>query len=162
MDPAIIAAIIGGVCAVLGPIVTLLITRYLDNRDKLTMSTGRKAIISGQWKGKISQVNDRAGAAPITVKFIAKRKKVYGLTLIQYPSDGHKAAYDAEFEFEGGFLYESYLRLDYVSKTRHRIQFGAIVLELSPTGEKLSGKFVGYGAFSKDIISGHVELERAS
>lgn len=162
MDPAIIAAIIGSVFAVLGPIITLLITRYLDNRGNLTISTGRQAIINGQWKGMLKQLDGRSGIAPITVTFVAKRKKVYGSTLIQWPADQHSAAYDAEFDFEGGFLYERYLRIDYVPKKRHRIQFGAMVFELSPTGETLSGKFVGYGAFSKDIVSGYIELERVS
>lgn len=162
MDPAIIAAIIGSIFAVLGPIITLLITRYLDDRDKLTMSTGRQAIISGQWKGTLNQVDGRSGVAPITVNFVAKRKKIYGSTITQWPGGTDRAAYDTEYTFEGGFLYERYLRVDYVSKKRHRIQFGVIVLELSPTGETLSGKFVGYGAFSEDIISGYIELERAS
>ena len=162
MDPAIIAAVIGSVFAVLGPVITLFVTRYLDNRDKLPLSTSRQAIIKGQWQGTIQQIDGHAGTAPITMTFVAKRKKVYGVIRIQYLENRFRPAYDAEHDFEGGFLYERYLRLDYVSKTRRRLQFGAIILELAPSGETLSGKLVGYGAFSKEIVSGYIELKRAS
>ncbi len=42
------------------------------------------------------------------------------------------------------------------------VQFGAALLELKATGRMMVGKFVGYGAFTDDIISGDLDFDRAN
>lgn len=164
MDTTIIAAIIGGVFTVVGPIATFLVTRYIDNRDKQVMSFGRRAVMSGKWSGTTTQEsgNYSSFALPIFLKTVANRKTIKGEFRVQYPEYKNRPAHEDEFSFQGGFLYDRFLQLDYISKTEGRIQFGSAILELSSSGEVLLGKYAGYGAFSKQIVTGSLELKRTA
>lgn len=162
MDTTIIAAIIGGVFTVIGPVATFLVTRYVDNRDKQVMSFGRRAVMTGKWNGKTTQEfgNYSSIALPIALDLVANRKTIKGEFRVQYPEYENKPAHEDEFSFQGGFLYDRFLQIDYISKTEDRIQFGSAILELSPSGEILLGRYAGYGAFSKQIVAGSFELKR--
>lgn len=162
MDATIIAAIIGGVFTVVGPVTTFLVIRYVDNRDKQVMPFGRRAVMTGKWSGTTTQESGdySSFALPITLRAVANRKTIKGEFRVQYPEHENRPAHEEEFSFEGGFLYDRFLQLDYISKTKGRIQFGSAILELSPSGEVLLGRYAGYGAFSKQIIDGSFELSR--
>lgn len=160
MDSTVIAAIIGGAFTIFAPMVTLLITRYVDNYDKQIISYGRRAAISGKWTGTTSQYWNNISNFPVIATIKANRKIITGQFRIQYPNERDKPNNESEFKFRGGFLYDRFFQLNYISKEKNRIQFGSMILELSPSGEVLSGKYTGYGAFSKQIVSGDIELRR--
>ncbi|NEZ57515.1 hypothetical protein DXZ20_17925 [Leptolyngbyaceae cyanobacterium CCMR0081] len=164
MDSTVVAAIIGGVFTVAGSIATVLITRHIENQDKQIMSTGRRALLNGQWRGTGTSYREGGQLLSVSVvaTLVAHRKTVIGHFRVQYPERDGRPAQESEFESRGGMLHDRFLKLDYISKNERRIQFGAIMLELAPSGEVLSGKFVGYGVFSKQIVSGNIELKRAA
>ncbi|MEL6554070.1 MAG: hypothetical protein AAFQ63_11490 [Cyanobacteria bacterium J06621_11] len=163
MDPTIVAAVIGGVCTVVGPVTVFLVTRHVDNRDKNIMPLGRRAVMTGQWHGTTTPESGNYSSIELSVilRAIANRKTIKGEFRVQYPDYENSPAQADEFSFQGGFLHDRFLQLDYISKAEGRIQFGSIILELSPSGEALVGRYVGYGAFSKQVVAGRVELKRS-
>lgn len=161
MDTTIVVAIIGSITTVLSPIITFLFIRYIDNLDKKSISSrDRHTLMASQWQGEIDFGLDDLSSVPIVGNFSATRKTITGQFYVRYPDLPTTSSYKDEFTFQGGFLYERFLRLNYASKNKHRIQFGSIILELSPSGETMSGKFVGYGVFWQQILSGRVDLRR--
>jgi hypothetical protein len=164
MDPTIVAAIIALAGTFGLPIATYIGTRYFDNRDKQVITSGQRAEISGRWEGTTSQENGEYSgiSLPIVLTAVAKGKTVTGKFHVQYPGRADRPAEEDEFTLQGGFLYDRFLQLDYISTNKHRIQFGSIILELSPIGEGLSGRYAGYGALSKQIVSGNIELRRTA
>ena len=156
MNPTIVAAIIGGVFVVISPIVTFLLTRYVDNRDKNVMYPARRAAISGKWTGTMSS-SDKAGNSydvPVTVTFETSRKIVTGECL--YESQHQKSG----FKFKGGFLHDRFFQVNYISKNENRMQFGSAILELRASGDTISGKYTGFGAVREEIVSGNIEIKR--
>lgn len=164
MDDTIIAALIGGVFTVVGPVATFLVIRYVDNRDKQVMPFGRRAIMTGKWSGTtVQEFGDYSSLdLPIVLEAVANRKTIKGEFRVQYPKHENRPAHEDEFSFKGGFLYDRFLQLDYISKAEGRIQFGSAILELSPSGEVLLGRYAGYGAFSKQIVAGYFKLRRTA
>jgi hypothetical protein len=164
MNVTIIAAVIGGVFTVIGPIATFLITRYVDNKDKQVMSFRRRAAMSGKWSGTTTQDSGNYSSHPLPIVFraVATRKTIKGEFCVQYPKRENSPARDDEFTFQGGFFHDRFMQLDYISKNEGRIQFGSAILELSPSAEFMTGRYAGYGAFSKEIVTGNLELRRAA
>ncbi|MBT9317990.1 hypothetical protein [Leptothoe spongobia] len=164
MDPAIIAAIIGGVFTVVGPIATVIVTRYINNREKLTIYSNRRALMTGQWKGTTQQDEGIYANIPIPMLLTAKanRKTIAGEFRLQFPQSANVTDHDAAYSFQGCFLYGNFLQLNYRSKNKRRVEFGVAVLELDPSGETLAGKYAGYGASSKHVVTGHFDIRRTS
>jgi hypothetical protein len=61
----------------------------------------------------------------------------------------------------GGFLHDRFARLQYTSKAKGSVHFGAMILELSPAATELKGRFVAFGAFSQEIVSGPIQLVKS-
>jgi hypothetical protein len=156
MDSTIIAAIIGGAFTLVSSGITFLLARHLDDRNNQVMSSNRQAIMTGTWKGELHQESGSLSTSPVTVTLIAKRRVIRGSIRVQDPNNG-----EAEYKATGGFLYGRFIRLNYDTTDHRRVQFGSIVMELSPDGNKLSGKYTGYGAFSQSIVSGYFEATRS-
>jgi hypothetical protein len=163
MDSTIVVAIIGSATTILSPIATFLGTRYFDNRDKLVMTFGQRAEMTGEWRGTTNQETGEYSSIsfPTVVTVVAKGKIITGKFRLQLPEHGGIPAQEDHFTFQGGFLYDRFLQFDYISTDKRRVQFGSIILELSPYGDGLSGRYAGYGAFSEQIIAGSLELKRA-
>ncbi len=120
--------------------------------------------MSGKWSGTTTQEsgNFSALALPIVLRTVASRKTVKGEFRVQYPRSEDIPARDDEFVCQGGFFHDRFLQLNYLSRNDGRIQFGSAILELSPSGETLQGKYIGYGAFSREIVTGNLQLRRVT
>ena len=58
----------------------------------------------------------------------------------------------------GGLVHNRFLQLNYLSADPTIVQFGSIVSEIDSRGTTMSGKLVGYGAYSEKIVSGKYHL----
>ena len=161
MDASIISAIIAGVVAIIGPIITIFVKKYLDTRSKLSIPAERRQAITGRWKGIVHQViklSDRPVEIPVIVNLVAGRKIVSGRIHIETVWEGEKRK--ADFNASGAFIYGAFLHLSYTPSDSSVMQFGSLVLQLDPTGTVLEGRFAGYGQISKAIVGGTIRLEK--
>ena len=154
MDLTVIIGIISSIIAVVGIMVSSYLI-YLDSSEFKTISKGRKKAVNGQWTGVIRHLEEFNGILPtgsIEISFLAKRKRITGQLTINH------AAGDYErmdlMKFRGGFKMDRFLELDFQNARDEVVQFGNLILELDPLGDKMEGKMQGYGPSSKKILSG--------
>src|SRR3982751_2203161 len=102
IDPAITAALITGV---IGPLTTLLVTRFHDRRQFNTLPRARQDALNGRWPGTATQHFADQGETkhPVTAEIHAGRKLVTAKTRITYAHDATHA--HVEFAMKGGFLH---------------------------------------------------------
>jgi len=118
--------------------------------------------ILGRWTGDALQ--DEGPAAkpfPAKVEFTFAVEPPTSVTG-QGSFRGHldRREVNTQFRFHGGFLYAQFLRFEYDPVETGTVQFGSIVLKLSSTGNKLTGRFHGYGATSERIVHGTLDLNK--
>ncbi|MCF1459307.1 MAG: hypothetical protein LPH21_17695 [Shewanella sp.] len=153
----LLIALISGVFVIAAPVVTMLISRYLDNKKKPKISGSRSESLVGIWEGIVSQANEgyRLGAK---LNLSVKKNTVVGdLTLSQNEDE---EAFFGECLVEGVVFNDRYLRINYTSKNRREVQFGSCLLELDDQGKNLLGSFLGYGKMSRKIVTGEVSLSK--
>ena len=157
IDQAISALIIAG-----GGIVSAVIGAFgkglYDERGQYKIPKDRQEAISGDWDGKIANidvVNDPPSSLETTISctFGTGRKKVKG--------HGHfvKDGKNYDVFFSGYFYDKRYIRLEYNHKAP-MYAFGHIILKLDDPGTSMSGKVVGYGAGSGKIIVGTIDVNK--
>jgi hypothetical protein len=161
MSPTIVAAIIAGSVAIIAPIITLLIKEWIEQKPFSKISGRQKALI-GMWRGSLKQAIVREGTPAemeITIKFIAKGKKILGSTTLTPPGFAQR-----ELGFIGGFLHEQFVKLDYSNPDPTIMQFGCYVARLDVTEDQkvLDGRFVGYGPDTKEVVYGTALLKKVA
>jgi len=123
-------------------------------------TNSRKSALMGEWKGKYNQNNmreDKEVGGDLVFIFDSVKRKIKGYIL--YDGDEVKnIPHNQRLDFQGGFRDSRYISLEYQTNNKSKIQYGNFILELSPTGNRIEGKFVGYGDESEDIVTGDVKL----
>ncbi len=168
MGNEIIVAIIGGIFGIIASIVPLFIKEYFSNIRKNSISKTRSDVLTGIWEGIFNQAyghEDLLLEYPIVMDLSVRGKKVFGVFSIKtkfFDKDIQKyTTIRAHFDVTGGFYYEQFLQLNYISRDHAKIQFGSIIFELDAEG-KLKGRFVGYGRKTRDIVFGTIQLEKST
>lgn len=164
MDNTVAVALIGLAGTILGPVVTFLTTRPPGYWKRQPITRNDRNIISGKWEGYTKPEIGKYTSKDLftSLNADAKSKTIKGSFTINYPETTGILSREENFDFQGGFLYDRFLQLNYVSTDSSKVQFGSIIFELSQDGDRhvLSGRYVGYGAISKCIIAGSVNLVR--
>ncbi len=156
MNPTVIAAIIAGIIALISPIITLSVTRWLDHRDFKDPGSRRRTLV-GKWKGTFTQVLDsKLVTTPIEINLTAAKKIIEGEGEFKSPVTEELR----KFKVIGGFLEMPFAKLEYSNSDDLSLQFGTIILMLSPDGRTLDGRFVGFGSTTKQIVVGEVTFCR--
>jgi hypothetical protein len=123
---------------------------------------GRAAALRAGWKGTFQQIAGPDGApidGPVRFSFEPKVTTVSGIWELEWHrADG--TCVNLSFRLHGGFLDNRFLRLQYETNDGSALQFGSILAELSPDGSVISGRYLGYGAYSGKIIGGTIDLRR--
>jgi len=123
----------------------------------------RLPAIHGSWKGTATQEDGPDGhplVAEVTATFDARSTQIVGNGTFRFTRpEGEEL--EARYKFNGGFLFDQFLRIEYDSEEQFRIQFGSIVLELGTDAKSLHGRFQGYGLLTKRIIHGTLKLTKA-
>ena len=160
MEAPVIAALVSGGFAIVAPIVTFIGTKAYETRFLDHISPGRRKALVGTWEG-VAQQEFGPDGKPVNLKatmtFTTSRKLVIGEGTYRLPDDSQ-----ARFRFSGGFLHDRFLRFNYTSAEAGVIQFGSIILELSPDAKEFRGRFQGFGVQTKRMVYGDVVLRKAA
>lgn len=74
--------------------------------------------------------------------------------------DNKNIKYD--FTATGQYITNNYFKFNYENSKIDVIQFGTAFLKLHPSATVLSGKFVGYGSISADLVIASIHLRKSS
>jgi len=160
MNSALAAALVTGPLSVL----LSFCLAHLFSKDRLQRSKITKArglALTGKWRGTLTQeASSKDGPMEGELEFDLRcgRRTVRGSGVLWRSFDGHERA--ISFGLKGGFLFERFLRMEYGNDKGHVVQFGSVVTELVSEGDRLRGRFVGYGSMSEDIVSGTISLTK--
>ncbi len=159
MESATLAAIISGTAAIGSPLITLAATRIYDNRKLIAVKGSRRQAIVGTWLGRSKQKHDGIDLeTDVKLMITAGKKLIEGEAHFAGPITGRPT----HVRFAGGFLYEQFVKLDYSNVEEHALQFGTVILLLSPDARVLEGRFVGFGAETRAIVSGMLKCVKAA
>lgn len=163
MDSTIIAAIIGGIFAIGASIVTFVVTRIFDNDSLSDTKNARQFSITGRWEGHTSQEGGvlvrKDLDVPLAFSFKSTRRGTQGAGSLSITLQGNTTPTTLNMIVKGKFVYERFLKLEYEFE-QPLIQFGFILLELSPDGQTLEGCWMGFGATTRHLIYGTVQLRK--
>jgi hypothetical protein len=81
------------------------------------------------------------------------------LHTVLHDNDCRPLPYEQMFEMSG-VIHDRFARLEYASKVKSALTFGAMILELSTDATELKGNFVAFGLYSKRIITGRIEFQK--
>lgn len=166
-QPPVIAAIIAlfgviitATVTFLTPIGTFLFTKYFEGRLFDPISVQRRDAVRGLWVGTIQQnYLGEQKSYPGELDLEVKGKNLTG-TLRIPPPPPCDMTQRISFTVKGGFLFERFARIEYNSTSKGSVYFGSMIVELNPEGTKFNGYWVAFGAFSKEVICGSINLDK--
>jgi len=156
MDPAVVAAWIGGGFSIVGPIATFFAMKAYEGRFLEPLQADRKRALAGQWRGTIVQTSLMSD---LSVSLEVSGRKITGAAELRFVLKGQDR--HLVLRLVGGFLHDKFLKLDYTKKNNDgSIQFGSLIVELSSDARTLHGEYVGYGSITNAIVSGAISLSK--
>ena len=123
----------------------------------------RQLAMHGVWKGRARQEVGPGGMAfdaDIKVTFTVSRDQISGQLEYAFTHPLNHNPIMLEFALTGRFLYERFARFEYANVVKRYIQFGSIIFELDPAAEQIHGRFLGYGAETKNMVYGSMTLSK--
>jgi hypothetical protein len=158
--PAIVAAWIAGTFAIVAPIVIYFVKHAADTYLFQPIAKDRRAAIEGHWSGSMEQeFRGHKVAYTGDLHLEVHGRTLRGMLHVTLKFGGQ--TFEPVFDMSGGFLHDRFTRLQYTSKAKGSVHFGAMILELSPAATELKGRFVAFGAFSQEIVSGPIQLVKS-
>jgi len=116
----------------------------------LPIADARKKALSKSWKGSFTQGGK---SYSINLHLKAKRKRIIGSG--EY-TDG---SVQVKIAVQGGFYRDDHLHLGYRNTDKSIFQHGLFILHVPNDPKKLTGKFVGIGRDTNQIVGGDLTLE---
>jgi hypothetical protein len=116
--------------------------------------------LMGKWSGRGHQDHgpgDQPTAFGLTVCLRPNGNRIEGDMTIDGFDRGKR--YQVDFAVVGGMVGGRFAWLNYISKDASRPHFGTMILDR--TRDPLSGNYVGYGALTKNVISGWTDLSKS-
>ncbi len=154
MNTIIIVAIIGATATCIAPIVTLFIKNYFDNKEYIRIK-GRSIV--GKWKGEVTQEYGSSEVSyKVTIELKKKGKKLLGTCRVEPHEILEKKSYN--LVLNGALFTNEIFKIDYKNKDSNVKQFGTFLMKLLPEGDKIIGRFVGFGVRQEKLISGRIDL----
>lgn len=157
----IYAAIITGLFGLLTGLIPYILQLRTERMNRSYVNPSLRQALSGHWKGMIHQ---DLGPDGIEITYSAdlnlevKERNVEGsLQINALTSIGE---IEANLILNGGVYESRFLRLNYINRNTAFLHFGTFIIEIQPNPNFLLGKFAGYGAFSKKVVSGTLELKK--
>ena len=125
-------------------------------------SAARRRALSGGWRDRQRQPAGPDGI-PIEYEVYLEIKQWKGAVAegeyrFRY-KDEHRDL-DERMPFEGGFIYNRFLRLSYQDDSSGKLQCGILLLELSEDGKVLKGTDVGFGYTTRSILTAEMLLHK--
>ena len=161
MYAPIVAAVITGVCAIVGPIITFLVTRAYTGPGGDTLDKARQKALNGKWQGTFHQEVGPDGkpvSGDYSLQLTASSRVVRGEGSTHLQLGGKNL--EAKFRIVGGLLYTRVFRFAYDNVDETAIHLGSMMLELSDDGRSLRGRFIAYGMVSQRLVYGTIEFKK--
>jgi Putative serine esterase (DUF676) len=120
----------------------------------------RRKALSGKWKGRERQLAGPNGV-PIDYDVYLEIKQWKGAVAegeYRFCYRDENRDLDEKMPFEGGFIYNRFLRLSYEDYNSGKLQCGILLLELSEDGKVLKGTDVGFGYTTRSILTAETLL----
>ena len=169
MDTTIYAAIIGGIATTAAALLSPIVSKYIDRKkkEKYTpiVSLNIKQALVGRWVGFLDQKIGKE-------QFLNKHKAILTIDFNSSDVHGKLEMYISDSESKRNLNPVSYLhianviidgtilKMDYVNKKATVVHLGTIYGELSANGNRIIGKFLGYGLESEMLVSGNIFFEK--
>ena len=120
-----------------------------------------RSIITGTWQGHYrTQIKGVYMEVPGIITLKTKHKQIIGkIEMLGLKNDFIEIPPHSSNVF-GAFIHNRYIRLQYENELEHVVQFGAAVLELNSFRNKMTGRLVGYGPTTENILYGSVDLTK--
>ena len=155
MDNTLIAAIIGGICTILSPLIVLLIQNKNSTKHYIAIDKERKNTANGSWTGKVRyEQGSELENHDIYFEITTNRKILKGYCTYTSKNGTTKLI------IKGGFYSDRFLKIEHINEKIQIIHFGYTLLELDASARKLTGKFITFGRIKNKIISGFIGLEK--
>ena len=125
------------------------------------MSGDRRKALRGRWRGTLKQLDSEVTgveAHTLEMSFLPRWRTVTGTAF--FIATMHGTDITVDLSVRGGFLHGRFLKIDYSHSDEAHMQFGSAVLGLSDDGKALSGRYVGYGSLTKQIVTGLITLSK--
>ncbi len=120
----------------------------------------RQATVGG-WTGSVQQEkgpNNRPLSFTFELQFDLDGDRLKGAFDISRKHEGSTICW--RFLLEGDYYVPRFLQLDCRPQDPAVLQFSAWVLELSNDAKRLDGRYVGFGALTREIVSGKLTLRK--
>jgi hypothetical protein len=127
----------------------------------LVLTAEQGGVLSGVWVGTIRQhgaADEERMELSVEGSLTVQGNMVTGFGRVSVPTLHHWVGLN--YTFNGLIHSRRFMQLDYVCKDQGRNQFGSMLLEIDPTGKKMIGKLVGFGAIHSTIGTGDVTVEK--
>jgi len=137
---------------------------FFDHSSSPTiLFSERQLALDGSWQGQGRQEVGPGGEpfdAEISLSLKVSKEKITGTLKFSFNHGQTHKLHEDKFHLEGSFMHERFLQLNYRNMIASRIQFGSIIFEQEPDPSRISGRYLGYGIESKQIVYGSVMLEK--
>lgn len=158
MEPEVTAAVVSGTIGVLTTIGGFAIREYLGNRPMETVLADRRHALSGKWEGMFSQElghQQVTGTFATIFEFTVKRTRV--MAVADYKRQGL-----VRLTMSGRFLNSRYILVTYRNSDPRIVQFGTMYLVANDRFNEITGRFLGHGNVSEQLVTGTIRLHRAT
>ena len=149
---------IAGAAAILAPILAVVAKSYLDQRDLLPLSKARRNTVIGLWVGTLTYRVSAARSGELDdleVDFRRRHRLLLGTARYTHSGTGERVT----LLLRGGFYHDNFIMCQY-RQGQGMMQFGSIILELSPDARELTGYLVGFGRESRALVVGDLVLTK--
>jgi hypothetical protein len=123
----------------------------------------RQLALDGSWQGEGRQEigpGSKPFDAAVLLNLKVTTEKIRGVLKFSFNHPITHKLHEDTFNIEGSFMLERFLQLEYKNVIRSQIQFGSIIFELDSDPSLISGRYLGYGVESKQIIYGTLKLQK--
>jgi transcriptional regulator with XRE-family HTH domain len=113
--------------------------------------------VAGRWTGKIEQPTGPDGqhfSAMIRMEIERTGSRLHGQSFFAFGDLTHTC------NVEVRWLFERYFRLDGVSADPQGCMFNTCYFQVNPAGDRIAGRYIGFGPHSNCIIVGEVSGSR--
>jgi hypothetical protein len=159
INPTVAAALIGAAGTAFGALANIGYSRWDRSREWTSIPSQRFSALKGKWLGSGGDtwVEDGTPALEIEMEMemTTTGKRLRG--------DGTVRAANfppVRLLLDGGFYNQDLLQLNYASKDPVRKQAGVAMLRLSPGGDRLHGRYVGFSPARGCFVIGSLTLAR--
>lgn len=154
-------AALGAAATIIAAVIGAVVTKWLDSGGRLWIGGDRRRVVRGRWRGSLKQIDSDLSDVDVhtlEMSFEPRLRTIKGTAFFIATIRGKDVTVD--LRVRGGFLHGRFLKIDYSHSDEAHMQFGSAVLSLSDDGRTLSGRYVGYGSLTKQIVTGLISLSK--